>query len=58
MVQGSGSSSNATEIVDEDALDLARKSKGKAEKKKGCKKNLDMTKVKCFVCHKKGHFAS
>ena len=42
--------------MDEEALSLARK--GKAKKKKGGKKNIDMSKVKCFICHKLGHFAS
>ena len=58
MGQGLGSSNSAPQIVDEEALALAGKSKGKAKKKKGGKKNLDMSKVKCFICHKKGHFAS
>ena len=56
--QGSGSSNDAPQIVDAEALDLTRKSKGKAKKKNGGKKNLDMSKVKCFICHKQGHFAS
>ena len=56
MGQGSGSSSSAPQIVDEKALALIGKSKGKAKKKKGGKKNLDMSKVKCFICHKQGHF--
>ena len=42
----------------EEALTLAWKSKGKAKKKKGGKKNIDMSKVKCFFCYKPGHFAS
>ena len=25
---------------------------------KGGKKNLDMSKVKCFICQKQGHFSS
>ena len=58
MDQGSGSSSNAPQIVDEEVLALAVKSKGKAKKKKGGKKNIDMFKVKCFIFHKQGHFAS
>ena len=58
MGQGSGSSSSAPQIVDEEALALARKSKGKAKKNKGGKKNLDMSKVKCFICHKQGQFSS
>ena len=32
--------------------------KGKAKRKKGGNKNLDMPKVKCFICHKQEHFAS
>ena len=43
--------------MDEEALALAGKSKGKAKKKKGGK-NFDMSRVKCFICHKQGHFAS
>ena len=58
MGQGSGSSSSSPQIVDEEALALIGKSKVKAKKKKGGKKNLDMSKVKCFICHKQGHFAS
>ena len=50
MDQGSGSSSSAPQIVDEEALALTRKSKGKAKRKKGGKKNLDVSKVKCFIC--------
>ena len=52
MVQGSGSSNSASKIVDEEALGLIGKSKGKEKKKKDGKKNLDMSKVKCFICHK------
>ena len=52
MGQGSSSSSDAPHIVDEEALALTRKSKGKAKRKKGGKKNLDMSKVKCFIYHK------
>ena len=58
MSQGSGSSSSAPQIVDEEALALTGKCKGKAKKKKDGKKNLDISKVKCFICHKQGHFAS
>ena len=57
MGQGLGSSSSASKIVDEEALALAGKSKGKT-KKKGGKKNIDMSNVKCFIFHKQGHFAS
>ena len=49
--QGSGSSSSGPQIVDEEALALIGKSKGKA-KKKGGKKNIDMSNVKWFICHK------
>jgi hypothetical protein len=38
-------------------LALAGKEKGK-KKRKGGKKNIDFSKVKCFQCHKMGHFAS
>ena len=44
--------------MDEEALSLQRKSKGKAKRKKDGKKNLDVSKVKYFICHKQGHFAS
>ena len=44
--------------MDEEALALTWKSKGKAKGKKDNKKNLDISKVKCFICHKQGHFAS
>ena len=53
MGQGSGSSNSDSQIVDEEALALTRKTKGKANKK-----NLGMSKVKCFISHKQGHFAS
>ena len=43
MGQGSGSSSNAPQIVDEEALALIGKSKGKAKRKKDGKKNLDIS---------------
>ena len=52
MGQGSGSSNSAPQIVDEEALALTGKSKGKAKRKKDGKKNLDVSKVKCFICHK------
>ena len=58
MGQGSGSSSSAPQIVDEEALALTERSKGKAKRKKDGKKNLDVSKVKRFICHKQGHFAS
>ena len=44
-------------MVDEEALALTGKRKGKVERKKDGK-NLDVSKVKCFICHKQGHFAS
>ena len=52
MGQVSGSSSSAPQIVDEEALALTGKSKGKAKRKKDGKKNLNVSKVKCFICHK------
>ena len=52
MGQGSGSSNSAPHIVDEEALALKGKSKGKEKRKKGGNKNLDMSKVKCFIYHK------
>ena len=58
MGQGLGSSSSAPQIVDEESLALTGKSKGKAKRKKDGKKNLDVSKVKCFIWHKQGHFAS
>ena len=58
MAQGSGSSSSAPQIVNEEALALTRKSKGKAKRKKGGKKNIDVSKVNCFIFHKQGHFSS
>ena len=58
MGKGSSSSSSALQIVDEEDLSLAGKRKGKEKKKKGGKKNLDMSKVKCFIFHKQGHFSS
>jgi hypothetical protein len=44
--------------VDEESLALASKGKGKEKKKGGKKKDIDFSKVKCFQCHKMGHFAS
>jgi hypothetical protein len=44
--------------VDEEGLALASKGKDKQKKKKGGKKNIDFSKVKCFQCHKMGRFAS
>ena len=58
MGQGSGSSSSAPQIVDGESLALIGKSKGKAKRKKDGNNNLDVSKVKCFICHKQGHFAS
>ena len=45
MGQGPGSFSSAPQIVEEEALALTRKSKGKAKRKKDGKKNLDVSKV-------------
>jgi hypothetical protein len=56
--QASGSSTTS-KVVDEEALALASKGKGKSKNKgSGKKKNIDFSKVKCFQCHKFGHFAS
>ena len=52
MGQGSSSSSSAPHIVDEEGLVLTGKNKGKAKRKKDGKKNLDVSKVKFFICHK------
>ena len=52
MGQGSGSSSSAPQIVDEEALALTGKRKGKEKRKNGGKNNLDISKVKCFIFHK------
>ena len=51
MGEGSDSSSSSPQIVDEEALSLVGKRKGKENRKKGGKKNLDMSKVKCIICH-------
>ena len=45
-------------IMDEEVISLTGKSKGKEKRKKDGKKNLDVSKVKCFICHKQGHFSS
>ena len=58
MGQGLGSSSSAPQIVDEKALAITGKSKGKEKRKKDGKKNLYVSKVKFFICHKQGHFSS
>ena len=58
MGQESGSSSSSPQIVDEEALTLIGKRMGKAKRKKDGKKNFDVSKVKCFICHKQGHLAS
>ena len=52
MGQGSCSYSTTPQIVDEAVLSLTRKSKGKAKRKKDGKKNLDVSKFKCFICYK------
>ena len=44
--------------MDEEPLVLTGKSKGKAKRKKDGKNNLDVSNVKCFICHKQRHFAS
>ena len=50
---------------EEENLALTRKSKGKVKKKKPTegatsqeKKKKDVSKVKCFACHKPRHFTS
>jgi hypothetical protein len=61
--QASGSS-RSPQVVDEEGLALSSKCKGKSEKKGsgsgagGKKKIIDFSKVKCFNCHKLGHFSS
>jgi hypothetical protein len=52
----SSGSSSSPHVVDKEGLALA--SKGKGKKKKGGKKDIDFSKVKCFQCHKMGHVAS
>ena len=52
MGQGSSSSSSAPQIVDEEDLALTGKRKGKEKRKKDGKKNLEVSKVMCFICHK------
>jgi hypothetical protein len=54
---GQAGLSSSTLLEEEEGLALAGKAKGK-KKKKGGKKNIDFSKVKCFQCHKMGHFAS
>ena len=58
MGQGLGSSNSAPQIADEEVLALIGKSKGKEKRKKDGKKNLDVSKVKCFIYHKKEYFSS
>ena len=58
MGQGSASFNSAPQIVDEEALALTGKSKGKEKRKKDARKNFDVSKVKCFIYHKQGHFVS
>jgi hypothetical protein len=53
----SSRSSSSPHILDEEGLALASKGKGK-KKKGGKKKDIDFSKVKCFQCHKMGHFSS
>ena len=54
---GQARPSSSTHVEEEEGLALAGKAKGK-KKRKGGKKNIDFSKVKCFQCHKMGHFAS
>jgi hypothetical protein len=49
--------SSSTHAEEEEGLALAGKAKDN-KKRKGGKKNIDFSKVKCFQCHKMGHFAS
>ena len=44
--------------MDEEALSLTWPIKGKIKRKKDGKKNLNVSKFKCFICHKQGHFSS
>ena len=48
FIRSSGSSNSAPQIVDEEALALTGKSKGKEKMKKDGKKNLDVSMVKFF----------
>ena len=58
--------STSIKTKEEENLALARKTKTKAKKKGSSgsgvtskeKKEIDLSKVKCFCCHKLGHFAS
>jgi hypothetical protein len=54
---GQAGPSSSTHTEEEEGLVLTGKEKGK-KKRKGGKKNIDFSKVKCFQCHKMGHFAS
>jgi hypothetical protein len=54
---GQAGPSSSTHTEEEEGLALTGKAKGK-KKRKGGKKNIDFSKVKCFHCHKMGHFAS
>jgi hypothetical protein len=54
---GQAGPSSSTHTEEEEGLALTGKAKGK-KKRKGGKKNIDFSKVKCFQCHKMGHFAS
>ena len=44
--------------MDDEALSLTRKRKGMEKRKKDGNKNLDVSKINCFICHKQGHFSS
>jgi hypothetical protein len=54
---GQAGPSSSTHTEEKEGLALTGKAKGK-KKRKGGKKNSDFSKVKCFQCHKMGHFAS
>jgi hypothetical protein len=53
---GQAGPSSSTHVEEEEGLALTNKAKGK-NKRKGGKKSIDFSKVKCFQCHKMGHFA-
>ena len=52
MSQGSSSSNSSPQILNEEAPSLTGKINGKEKRKKNGKKNLNVSKVKCFIFHK------
>jgi hypothetical protein len=54
---GQARPSSSTHVEEEEGMALTGKANGKKKRKDG-KKNIDFSKVKCFQCHKMGHFAS